>query len=195
LGFFPQAIISANLAPAFVDLMICGSAEFRSSGHQLLLEICLNDFTILPVDPPTLQLFKSILPELMYEDLGAFSELILHFSSCDLQLVVDSGIVEDIMRQPEIEDLLLPCLIGILKKGIQNEDSDLFDYLMDLGLFSCLVKELARSGDPMESDLASQVESAVVEIMKYDEKYIKTLLLMEIPPALWSSLLSIYRMN
>jgi hypothetical protein len=142
------------------------------SCQDVLLRICHKNHTILSVNSPTIQLFKSLLPSLQDPYLVTYSQCILHFANSNLQLLIDSGILKELMDQSDSSDHHLSCFLCLLKSTMENMATSLhlFEYLKGFGLFPFLIEALVDSGRcSQNSNLELQLKEVIVKLMEYDE--------------------------
>jgi hypothetical protein len=143
LGSSPTAMISTNLVHTFLDLMIHASADLQRQSGEGILELCRRDLTILSVDSQTMQLFKSILQELDFEDDGMFLTCILHFADSNLQLLIDSGILKEMDQ--ENNRWVLYGLVDLLEE--ETELNNLCHRKQLLALLLSFLDESQSEGD------------------------------------------------
>jgi hypothetical protein len=164
-----DAMISSNLVPRFLKLMTRND-ELQDSDlcREILFSICRSNLNVIPVDFPTIQLFQSFLPTVKnyFDQRVPFYNLILHFANSDPQLVIDSGILMELMDQPKTVEIL-SCFVRLSKSAMEKNDKVLFYYLMGLGLFPYLVNAMVDfvASNRLPTNFQLQLAEIVKQIM------------------------------
>jgi hypothetical protein len=202
LASLPQTMINLNMFPPFLEMMLQGSQEVRSSCADILLSIWDKDESLFTADQDlqTLELLGSFVSDAWRIDTSRYVECITYFveNITDTQLLIDSNILKSLLTLIDERDDVLQFYSQFFQRSITEQENSLLQYLVDdIGALTSLTNAIHEGAwvDGLEdypnliSRFKDEAKEAIRAVMESDARYKEMVFEMEMPQSLKDELM------